>query len=53
MSIMSGLIETGAERPIEPQQSLLGEWMACHAWSVILTFCIAFWGVVAGLLLWG
>jgi hypothetical protein len=52
MSIMSGLIETGDDRPVEPDQSLLGEWATRHAWSVVLASSIVFWAALAGLLLW-
>jgi hypothetical protein len=52
MSIVSGLVETGAEHSVAQHQSAVGEWVVRNAWSLILTGSLAFWSALLFLLVW-
>jgi len=52
MSIVSGLIETGAEHSVAQHRSAAGEWVVRNAWGVILTGSLAFWSTLAFVLIW-
>jgi hypothetical protein len=53
MTIMSGLVGTGADHGVASRRSAAGEWVMRHAWGLILTGSLAFWLTLAALLLWG
>jgi hypothetical protein len=47
MSIVSGLVETGAEHSVAQHGSAAGEWMLRNAWGLILTGSTVFWLMLA------
>jgi hypothetical protein len=50
MSIVSGLVDTGSERPIMARRLGIKEWLLRHAWGVVIGCSFAFWLGVALLL---
>lgn len=52
MSIVSGLVETGAEHSVAQHGSAASEWVLRNVWGVILTASVAFWLTLAFVLVW-
>lgn len=50
MAIMSGLVERNAERQILRRPSHVAEWMVRNAWTVVIGSSLAFWLILATIL---
>lgn len=53
MSLMSGLVETGAEEVIVSKPSRFGEWAVRNAWRLVVAGSSVFWLTVLGVVLFG
>ena len=47
MSLLGGLVETGAEQVSVPRKSAFSDWATRHAWRLMLGGSALFWLIVA------